>query len=941
MTARWNPHGPSRPVALVLAGLAALATLAPLSFASAQVSESGENFPEPVVTGTTNVYSIGHIGTGTFSVEGGSQFSAGALFVGALGTGNGTVTIDGSGTTVTLTPPNGDQPISVGQYGTGLMTISGGAVVNCAAGCTSSVLATVVAQAAGSNGTLNITGTGSTLNAANSFIVGHDQVSEAPDLSGTFGTPGASATGTVNITAGGTLNTGNATIAQNANVNYVPPQGATNNPTGTETSTGIVNVSGSGATWNITSPTNGVVSPSGLTVGVGTNTTGSVSVTNSGAVNLGTTNSSFQVEIDLGGAGSTSGGNGSVTVNGGSINFTSGTDDVIQVGRLQGNGTMTIEGGGTVSGALQTLVGRDGSTGSLTVNGAGSSLTLSGTNATNGAYLGIGTADTIALGTTYGATSNGTVLVENGGTITVNTNNNQNGGMNIGENGGTGRLTITGIGSQFSISGNNSNTNTGGGATIGRSGNGTLNVLAGGQFTVNNTGTTAGSGITIGGSPGQVTNGEQAGTGTVTVSGAGSQFNLLSTFGTITAGYSGTGTLNVQNGGTVVSEDLAIGRNTGSTGLVSIDGSGSSVTLSGNDVNNGAGARVNVGESGTGSLSLTNQAQLLINPTNPNGGVIIGGASGLPSGVGTMTVSGGSQVLISGQNNLLNVGRNGTGTLTITGASTVDVAHGLGSTGQTFVGASAPGIAAPTVALAGSVTVANGSTLNAGSLLGIGSDGVNNNTGTGSVLLSGNSTVNATNVVVGQNGVLGGNGTVNGNVTVNGGTVSPGASPDPLNVNGNYSQTGGTIEFEVDPNGSGGFLESTLVFNPSNTVSIDDAHIVFDFLNGADPLAFFNTGQFTIDEFFKLSNSDLFSTDFNVDNVFQGDTFGVIASDFVVTNFNFIPDQGATVLAETAVPEPGSLELLATALIGLVGVGYARRRRWLGRQTGFPHSSCT
>jgi hypothetical protein len=109
-------------------------------------------------------------------------------------------------------------------------------------------------------------------------------------------------------------------------------------------------------------------------------------------------------------------------------------------------------------------------------------------------------------------------------------------------------------------------------------------------------------------------------------------------------------------------------------------------------------------------LSLTNGAQLLINPTTANGGVIIGGSGTLPGGVGTMTVSGGSEVLVSGTNDLLIVGRNGTGSLTITGGSTVDVAHGAGSTGQTFVGA-IPASFSSTAPLAGTLTVANGSTL--------------------------------------------------------------------------------------------------------------------------------------------------------------------------------------------------------------------------------------
>jgi hypothetical protein len=70
--------------------------------AVAQITATGTNFPEPVTNGTTNNYTIGWGGVGTLSILGGSSFTAGSLDAGDLGTGNGTITIDGSGTTVTL-----------------------------------------------------------------------------------------------------------------------------------------------------------------------------------------------------------------------------------------------------------------------------------------------------------------------------------------------------------------------------------------------------------------------------------------------------------------------------------------------------------------------------------------------------------------------------------------------------------------------------------------------------------------------------------------------------------------------------------------------------------------------------------------------------------------------------------------------------------------------
>jgi hypothetical protein len=251
--------------------------------------------------------------------------------------------------------------------------------------------------------------------------------------------------------------------------------------------------------------------------------------------------------------------------------------------------------------------------------------------------------------------------------------------------------------------------------------------------------------------------------------------------------------------------------------------------------------------------------------------------------------------------------RNGTGTLNISGGSTVDVAHGTGSTGQTFVGATASNTPPVGGALAGRISVGGGSTLDAGSLLGIGSNGAgNNDTGTGSVFLSGMSTVNATEVVIGQNGLLGGNGTVNGDITNNGGTLSPGASPDPLYINGDYEQTGGVIDLEVLPNGTGGFLTDTVVFGVGDTVQITGALINIVFRDGADPTLFEDDGLLNYDTFFRVANpggtGDLpLSSEFPLDSVFSDVTIAV------------------------STPEPGTWVMLAVGFFGLTGLGYRRR----------------
>ena len=85
-------------------------------------------------------------------------------------------------------------------------------------------------------------------------------------------------------------------------------------------------------------------------------------------------------------------------------------------------------------------------------------------------------------------------------------------------------------------------------------------------------------------------------------------------------------------------------------------------------------------------------------------------------------------------------------------------------------------------------------------------------------------------------------------VKVTGGVVQAGGpSGSHAYQRGGYTQTGGTITFDIDPDGKGGYLESELLFDPSNSVSITGTKIVFDFLEGASPLAFFKSGALNLD----------------------------------------------------------------------------------------------
>ena len=94
-----------------------------------------------------------HLGDGTLTIESGAGVTAEAIFVGADEGSEGTVTVTGSGSTLTTTGT--DNRIVVGDFGTGTLTIESGADV------TAEVV--IVGDFEGSEGTVTVTGSGSTL----------------------------------------------------------------------------------------------------------------------------------------------------------------------------------------------------------------------------------------------------------------------------------------------------------------------------------------------------------------------------------------------------------------------------------------------------------------------------------------------------------------------------------------------------------------------------------------------------------------------------------------------------------------------------------------------------------------------------------------------------------------------------------------------------------
>ena len=79
--------------------------------------------------------------------------------------------------------------------------------------------------------------------------------------------------------------------------------------------------------------------------------------------------------------------------------------------------------------------------------------------------------------------------------------------------------------------------------------------------------------------------------------------------------------------------------------------------------------------------------------------------------------------------------------------------------------------------------------------------------------------------------------------------------------------------FDIDPNGRGGFLETTLVFDPSFSVGISDTTFVYDFANGANANAFVADGLLNLNTFFGLSDGGQFCTELHCATVLQDISF--------------------------------------------------------------------
>lgn len=586
------------------------------------------------------------------------------------------------------------------------------------------------------------------------------------------------------------------------------------------------------------------------------NVMGTVNVSNGGYIGS-TVNNGFNIlQVGRGGTGT----QGNMTI--------TGTGSLVEVA-----GVLHPGSGGVANGALVN-VGRDGSTGALTVsNGGALRITTLSPNAITpltGPRMGIGTNAALGMG-------------------------------------GSGAVTVTGAGSIITLEGDTFNPS----ITLGNASTGSLSILNGGVVRmIGPAGNNPISGtnpilVNVGGTN---TTGAAStvGTGTLTVSGTGSTLDMTGVnnrFIGVGRNAGSNGTLNLGTGGTINTGSVSIGD--GGSGVMNM--SGGTLNLGGVNAASSSGG-LSVGRAGgTGTVAMSGGQ---INVANPVGGIGIGGSSLFAGGgTGTMTMSNGAQIVYSATGTPgMSVGQaGGTGTLVMTGTGTAITMNG----GNLTIGSS--------TGSNGSIQVGAGASITGVNNLRIAHDGTNS-VGAGSLKVNG--LVSATQIINGANGLITGSGTLQGNLT-NFGTINPGNSPGTLRIEGILDNQGGKIILEVQETAPGVFVTDKIVLAAGSVLDLMNTQIEFQFLGSTNAAAFAAQGPgagIELETFFgretapgvvgALSALDLaeftsalFSS--STDNS-SGGSSGLPVFDVSV---------GGTTIANTAdVPLPGTLVLIGGGL---------------------------
>ena len=773
--------------------------------------------------------------------------------------GVGVATIDNATVVVDRNSDFAEARLTIGRGGNGTFNITNGADVTVqdlsgVVGVVGDGITVGEAQS-GQNavGVLNLDGAGSTLtiNTADIGVL----------AAGISGTGIETASGTINITNGAVFDiTG---TGGNSGINLA--RGGN--------STGIINISGTGSTLNVTGPA-GVIS-------VGSDFGGEV------GDGVGRFIASDNAVVNVQG----------LTAGNGFFSVAQGTGDGLL--DVSTGATINIDGFLTVSNPTAT---NSSQTGAVDINNAGiinvnqvqignrGSVSISGA----GSVINVG--DELQFSEGAGGTSSLSVtdsaLVNIGGGFDSGI---FGGGIHLGENGGTTTALIDDATVIIDRPNNSGETR----LSVGRGGTADLTVQNGATLTVQDASGVLGfrgDGIGVG----EAFNGLNA-SGSLTIQGAGTVVSASSSDSAFLAiGLSATGVedgigtvdvldgavLNVTGNGADAFINLARGGN--SQGTLTIDGAGSQVNVQG-DFGIVAVALEAFGEIGDGEglLTVANGGELNIAGSSPNQGFLVAGAT---TGNGVIEINDGGAINVDGaviisQGDTTLPTTTQTGRVTVSGTGVLNAeAIGIGERGVLngdgtisadrlliFTGGLADlldleGYAEITLD-GGALTTPNEINLGFGrdQSLSISNGGTVN--GTGQSFLGGSSTTNSvtltdqgslfavtddvvidTVVSVSNSAVfrtpgtinVSGGGLISGDggffeassvILNNGAQLAPGNSPGTLNIVGDLVLDGGTIAFEIAGNQPGEFD----VLNVDGNVSLNSGDVTVEVLGGFNP----------------------------------------------------------------------------------------------------------
>ncbi|MDY7010971.1 MAG: PEP-CTERM sorting domain-containing protein [Planctomycetota bacterium] len=348
---------------------------------------------------------VGLYGYGTLNITGGGAVSNSTNgYIGYFPGSTGVVTVAGGGSTWTSS-----DYLYVGNYGQGMLNITGGGAVSNDYGC--------IGYEAGSAGLVTVAGSSTTwTNSSNIFVGIYGQgtlnITDGGAVSNSGGDIGyyTGSTGVVTVAGGGSTWTNSSNIfvgISGQGTLNITGGGSVSNVSGCigyeAGSAGLVTVAGSGSTWNNSS-----------NIFVGTYGQGKLNITDGGVVS----------NYSYGYIGRYSGSTGVVTVEGGGSNWTNNI--YLYVGNY-GQGTLNITNGGAVSNTYGYIGNSSGSTGNVTVAGGGSawtcggSLYIGGSNTDSGGTgeLTIGNGGIVEVGETLKVWGGGTLNIGAAGQATV------------------------------------------------------------------------------------------------------------------------------------------------------------------------------------------------------------------------------------------------------------------------------------------------------------------------------------------------------------------------------------------------------------------------------------------------------------------------------------------------------------------------------------------